>query len=178
MLSQAEREDARLTNVSVPQAMKPATAKSSIKALEAELANAKQLHAQKLANYAATQSAKHEEKMDALHTLYMNARSFVTTEKQLNALLRQQFDDKKRFENDEGEGDSLWHLGSPVSVKDMIADATGRPRARIGSASGAVLSSMNGRERFASQRKDVDEIVGRDQERLKKIAERLSGGKI
>lgn len=177
LLTQSEREDARLTNVSVPSAMKPVTSQTSLAALEAEVATAKAQHAQKLANYQQFTVAKREAKMDALHTLYMNARSFITTESQLRQLLTKQFDDKKRFTNEVADGDSMWQFGPPASVKDMISDATGRPRGRS-AMSGEILSSMNPSARLSSSLQGDREQRGRDQERLKRIAEKLSGGKI
>lgn len=178
LLSQSEREDARLTNVSTPTAMLPTNDNTalSLKALEAELANAKFLHTQKLENYKNFKSAKHAAKMDALHTLYMSARSFVTTEAQMRALLAQQFEDPKRFTNEVANGDSMWQFGPPESIKDKIGDAAGKPRKQA--ISGEMLSSLKASSRLAMGVQAEREQVGQDQERMKKIAEKLSGGKI
>lgn len=176
LLTQSEREDARLTNVSVPSSMLPQTSQASLKALEDEVANLRAIHAQKVANYTTYTSTKHSEKMDALHTLYMSARDFITTETQMRDLLKSQFEDPNRFTNDVDKGDSMWQFGPPSSIRDMIGDAAGKPRkAQI---SGEMLSSLKASSRLASGIQAEREHVGQDQERMKKIAEKLSGGKI
>lgn len=176
LLSQSEREDARLTNVSVPTAMLPMTSQPSLKAIEAELENLRAIHAQKVANYVTFKSTKHSEKMDALHTLYMSARSFVINETQMRALLAQQFEEPNRFTNDVGTGDSMWQFGAPESIKDMISNAAGKPRKQT--ISGEMLSSLKASSRLAERIHGEREQVGQDQERMKRIAEKLSGGKI
>lgn len=180
LLNQAEREDARLTNTSIPSSMKP-DAQTSIATLESEVAVAKRIHAEKVANYERHVQAKNAEKMDALHTLYMNARNFVTTEKQLAELLKAQFDNKQRFVSDVSAGDSLWNLGPPDSIKDMIADATNRPRTRSNQTNIDMLSSLSSlasTRRLARNMQGEADRISKDQDRLKKIAEKLSGGKI
>lgn len=201
LLSQAEREDARLTNVSTPSALhvSPAT---SLDALRAEVESAKQIHAQKVANYHNFTAAKQENKMDALHTLYMNARNFVTTEQQLDQLIRQQFDTSPPidyasrqqfalgssmsplsqeastpakhadFMTNEGRGESMWNLGPPDSIKDMIRDATGESK------DAPPFTSRGSAARLARGVTAANRRVAREQERFKRIAEKLSGGKI
>ncbi|KAJ9652501.1 hypothetical protein H2198_008249 [Neophaeococcomyces mojaviensis] len=183
LIAQAEREDARLTNVSVPSALNPSPT-TSLDALRAEVETAKQIHAQKVANYHNFTAAKHENKMDALHTLYMNARKFITTEKQLTQLIHEQFDtdsDADRlshrvmhadFKTTTSKGDSMWNLGAPDSIKDMIADASGSHRGRD------MFATVSTTDRFKKGQTGEKARFARDQERFKKIAEKLSGGKI
>lgn len=183
LLTQSEREDARLTNTTVPTAMQPSNntttpSKLSLAALEAELTHARTLHAQKVTNYTTHKSTKHAEKMDALHTLYMSARTFVTTEEQLEKLLAEQFEDPSRFTNDIASGDSMWQFGPPESVKDMIGQASGKPGRRQGGITGDMLSSLKASSRLAHGIQVEREQASMDQERLKRIAEKLSGGKI
>ncbi|KAI5305815.1 hypothetical protein KEM56_003254 [Ascosphaera pollenicola] len=86
------------------------------------------------------------ERQDMLHTLYMNARHFIVTEEQLDAHLRKVFDDN--FENDSVGGTSVWTTGAPSSIKDMMRYATDPEH-----------------HGYAKQ-----------EERLKKLAETLTGG--
>jgi len=175
LLKQSEREDARLTNVSTPKEMDP-NATASLAALEAQVATTKKLHEQKLANLERVEAEKHAAKMDALHTLYMNARKFVTTEKQLDELIKKQFDSDPNiqpshadFETTRGRGTSMWNFGPPDSVKDMVNEATNKSRNEtMANAMGRII-----KDTVATSAK-----FKKDQERMKKIAEKLSGGKM
>ncbi|KAK5943040.1 hypothetical protein PMZ80_004045 [Knufia obscura] len=177
LLKQAAREDARLTNVSTPQEMDP-NSTASLAALEAEVAITKKLHEQKLANLERVQAEKHAQKMDALHTLYMNARKFITTEKQLDDMIKDQFDQDPEgmvtrhadFKTTVGNGSSMWNFGPPDSIKDLITDASNK--ARGGDMMSAVTSRV-GKDQAAKAAR-----FAKDQERMKKIAEKLSGGKM
>lgn len=172
LLKQAEREDARLTNVSTPREMDP-NSTASLAALEAEVAISKKLHAQKVANLQRVNAEKQAQKMDALHTLYMNARKFVTNEKQLDQLIKEQFDHEPGhvrqadFQTNVGAGASMWNFGPPDSIKDLISGA-GK-----GKTSMADAVSRLGRDTAGDAAK-----FRKDQERMKKIAEKLSGGKM
>lgn len=163
LATQPPREDARLTSNSVPQAMK---IRRSATPIADDLAAAKALHERKVANYNASASAKTAERLDALHTLYMNARTFITTEDQLNYAIAQQFDDLAIFRSDTSDGKSMWNKGPPDTIRSLIANNQSQDGGLAG-----VLSAMRNRG---------DGRVGftRDQERMKKIAEKLSGGKI
>lgn len=165
LLSQLEREDARLTNNSVPVALR--RVKSSTPIAD-DLAVVKAMYEQKKANYERNAAAKKEERLDALHTLYMNAREFITTEEQLNAAIEFQFD-PARFRNDVAvDGKSIWNLGAPETIREMISNTKGG--AKTMSDSLARITRYG--DRASISRHD------RDQERFKKIAEKLSGGKI
>lgn len=101
------------------------------------------------ANYEAHESAKSEARKDAIHTLYMHARHFITTEEQLNDAV------EKAFTKDDGSPntDSMWEgPGRPRTTTEMLAESTG-PNKRL-------------------------DTEARASQRMKRIAEELTGGKI
>merc|ERR1712098_664467 len=110
--------------------------------------------AEKKARVEAIALAKEEQRRNALHTLYMNARSFITTEEELDAEIEKIF-----VEDPHASGnlnDNIWSVkGAPPSVLTM-------------------LSAVNN-----TQKKAIDfhrgpaALTGR---RMKKIAEELTGG--
>lgn len=163
LLLQPVREDARLTNNSVPKAMQLQKSKTPY---ADDLAIAKALYEQKVANYNATVAAKTEERLDALHSLYMNARNFITTNEQLDQAIEYEFDEV-RFKSDHAEGKSMWNKGAPDTIKAMINNAQVQESSITSRILGAGAEDNRARVRFQ-----------RDQERMKKIAEKLSGGKI
>lgn len=147
LLNQAEREDERLTANTVLTSMKP----KQLVALPPEEEEA--IYKARKARYDELQNAKRDARLDKLHTLYMNARKFITTQEQLASVIDAEF-----------EKASIWKLGPPSSLRDMLAGRNpGETKVDAGSMTNLVPSS----ERFL-----------RDQERMKKIAEKLSGGKI
>ncbi|EXJ79135.1 hypothetical protein A1O3_08636 [Capronia epimyces CBS 606.96] len=148
LAAQPEREDERLTKISVPSAMQPQ--KPLQLSPEEELA----IYNTRKAAHEARLAAKHEDRLDKLHTLYMNARSFITTKDQLAAALDATFTTTR----------SIWRTGKPDTVEEMIR--RGRDRTADQGRGGLMLAS------------DVNERALRDQERMQKIAEKLSGGKI
>lgn len=196
LLKQAEREDARLTNVSTPKEMVP-TSQSVLEALRAELNVAQRQYETKLANVAAHTEASQARKMDALHTLYMNARNFITTEEQLDSLVKQQFDiveDKNnnhaQFRTDTtSQGSSMWSYGPPQTINSKVGGKSG-PR----NSASTYMDAITGGSQFSrpSEKTNLDRYrdglirkkisdtsrLAKDQGRLKQIAEKLSGGKI
>ncbi|KIW72550.1 hypothetical protein PV04_00734 [Phialophora macrospora] len=149
LLSQPEREDERLTNVSIPSAMRP----QKLHQLSPE--EEQEIYKSRVAAHQAALAAKHEDRLDKLHTLYMNARNFITTKEQLASAIDQVFDTSR----------SIWDKeGKPDTVETMIA--RGRDRSADDGRGGTMLPG------------DVTERARKDQERMKKIAERLSGGKL
>ncbi|KAJ9640193.1 hypothetical protein H2204_003418 [Knufia peltigerae] len=149
LMTQAQREDERLTNASVPSSMRP----QKVHDLSPEEEEA--IYAARREAYQARQAVKHEERLDRLHTLYMNARHFITTKEQLTEAIDQAFQTTK----------SIWdRQGPPDTVEDMIR--RGRDRTGDQGRGGLRLSS------------EVNERVMKDQERMQKIAEKLSGGKM
>jgi len=154
LLTQEMREDDRLTNVSIPSAMRPQPLHQLPPQEELEIYNTR------LAAHQASLAAKHEDRLDKLHTLYMNARTFITTKDQLTEAIEKTFD----------KATSIWQRpakeggGMPETVKQMIK--SGRDRTEDQGRGGSMLPG------------DVAERALKDQERMTKIAERLSGGKM
>ncbi len=161
-MTQPPREDERLTNTSIPSCMR-VTPGSFSTALN-DSATASTLHARKLANVEKQATSKIESRRDALHTLYMNACTFITTEKQLTAEIDRVFDDPKLEWGDAAsDGESIWNKQPPATIATLLQEGTGRSeRAEVGSAI----------HRGETQRYRTD------QKRMKRIAEVLSGGKM
>jgi hypothetical protein len=113
--------------------------------------------AEKIARVRAKEAAREEQRKNALHTLYMQARSFITTEEQLDAKIEEIFK-----ETPEGESDSIWQWtivarGAPPTVQDM-------------------LSAVNNTEKEAVKyHSGPAQITG---QRMKRLAEELTGGKM
>ncbi|KAI1940594.1 hypothetical protein LOZ66_002190 [Ophidiomyces ophidiicola] len=84
--------------------------------------NAEQRLAKSKANVAMKQRSKSEDRIDSIHTLYMNARSFIVTEEQLNAEIERVFPEGENPEwtNDRTAGDSVWNLGPPPTVNELL----------------------------------------------------------
>jgi hypothetical protein len=103
----------------------------------------------------------------ALHSLYMNARNFITTEEQLLAEIEKKFlpggrNPEFRRSDFAETGDNIWVKGVPSTVKDLISENTAR-------------APKNGQPPAPS---DMKTKYRKDQERMKRIAEELTGGKI
>ncbi len=109
--------------------------------------------AEKAARVQAKEAAREEQRKNALHTLYMQARSFITTEEELDAKIEEIFQAPP-----EGETDSIWDVTkAPPTVMDM-------------------LSQVNNTQREAIKfHASPAQITG---QRMKKIAEELTGGKM
>ncbi|KXT11485.1 hypothetical protein AC579_2411 [Pseudocercospora musae] len=121
----------------------------------------------KRANVAARALEKQEERMDSLHTLYMNARDFIVTPEQLDKAVDEAFgtpENPVKFGQSygpwdvESRGKSVWTLGKPISVQDMLNRANQTPSSR------AV--------------EDASGTSAIKRERIRRIAETLTGGKM
>lgn len=154
LINQAERIDERLTNVSVPQAMKPKRGLHIIKSW-------KGFQRRKIRDRT---EKKEEERRDALHTLYMNARNFITTEEQLDVAIEKAFPEggNPEFATDTKLGDNIWNLGSPATIADLLDASVSRVR----------------KDFTKAGLTEADHKFNVDQERMKRIAEELSGGKM
>jgi hypothetical protein len=154
LLNQPERDDERLTNPSVSQDIKDFMA-GKLRKLESPLALARRRERnEKL------QQAKEAKRKDALHTLYMQARNFITTEQQLDEAIDRVFGTpEKPTEFAPGvRSSSPWDKGAPPTVQEMLASqgiGEASSPGQKGNGSYAVINS-----------------------RLKKIAEDLTGGKV
>ncbi|KAL4804257.1 hypothetical protein BDV18DRAFT_29005 [Aspergillus unguis] len=96
---------------------------------------------------------KEMERQDSLHTLYVNARNFITTEAQLAAEIEKVFPEgpNEAWINDQKYGDNVWNLGFPRGMNLRLNDTANR------------------RE---TERWDI--IQGR----VKQLGEQITGGKI
>lgn len=108
------------------------------------------------AKYEAKAKDKEAWQMDSLHTLYMQAKDFITTEAQLDAAVEEAFGTEempKRF-GALADGLSMWDVAKPDTVAELLRKAN-----TDDTSTGGDLASLR-------------------QERLKVIAEQLTGGKI
>lgn len=162
MLHRPEREDERLTNPSVDPVLQQLLEDSTVPDpnREARLAAQRERVAQKAA-------IREQDRADALHDLYLNARTFITTEEQLNAAIDDEFgtpENPRVFKSSEfsrmtSASSSVWAYGKPDSVQDLLNRSLGRPVK-----GGAMSSSVKGRSSQLTK------------ERVARIAEELTGG--
>ncbi|TVY80364.1 hypothetical protein LSUE1_G007868 [Lachnellula suecica] len=143
-----QREDERLTNPTITQATN--TLQRSVpdpRREERVLAKA--------ARVKAKEAMREEARKNALHTLYMHARSFITTEEQLDEEIEAIFVPKP-FKG--SNSDNIWEAsGSPPTVQDM-------------------LTVVNHNQKVAAQyHQGPAPLTGK---RMQKIAEELTGGKM
>lgn len=155
LISRPEREDERLTNPSHNLDLL-ALYKGPVPNPTGPLRLA-QSRANQAQHFATRQAAR----LDSLHTLYSHARTFIVNPKQLDAAVDEAFgtnEDPKEFSGEMDDTHSVWGLGKPQSVQDMLDRAN---RAKSGRA-------MEG----ASGYVDVSN------ERVRRIAEALTGGRM
>lgn len=113
-----EPEDQRLTRPSVHTAAHPSQ-HSNIPD-----PNREERIAQKRANVAAKQEEREQLRRSMLHTLYVNARHFITTEDQLETAIDEAFDDPDQFTNDQLRGQNIWAMGRPETAKELMGFTT------------------------------------------------------
>ncbi|EKD13629.1 uncharacterized protein L3040_005117 [Drepanopeziza brunnea f. sp. 'multigermtubi'] len=145
-----QREDERLTNPTIKQANRILQS-GPVPDPQREMRVA-----EKKARVRAKEQLRQEERRDALHTLYMNARNFITTEEQLDAKIEEIFvrDPHAPHNLD----DNIWNvLKAPPTVMDL-------------------LSVVNGTQKTIV--KFHEPPSARTGIRMKKIAEELTGGKM
>jgi hypothetical protein len=145
------REDERLTSTTIRQALQELQkgrlqdpGRDERIAEAAERVKAKEL-------------AREAQRKDALHTLYMHARDFITTEAQLDAEIEKIFVESPFGESHPGQT-NIWDVyGAPPTVQDM-------------------LSTVNNTQKSAlDYHRGPGAITGK---RMTKIAEELTGGKM
>ncbi|KAL9128856.1 MAG: hypothetical protein Q9217_002545 [Psora testacea] len=150
-----QREDERLTNATVLQSDIPR--RHTILPdpdREARLAAKRE-------NVARHTVAKEEERRDMLHTLYINAGTFITTGSQLDQVVDRVFDNVEQFTNDEKRGQNIWNLGFPETVEEMLG----------GKASGVRVNRPKALDNALVSRKELHD------HRMTRIGEELTGGK-
>ncbi|KAI9807898.1 MAG: hypothetical protein M1825_005204 [Sarcosagium campestre] len=151
LLSRKEREDERLTAATVTAAMRQLqVGKLPDPGREARVA-------QGTANAIATEQRRSQSRQEALHTLYMNARNFITTEAQLAEEVERVFAPQPEEWTDVFVGRNIWNRGPPETVQDM-------------------LNVLNKAEKNAlAYHSGYGDLSSR---RVKRIAEELTGGKM
>lgn len=112
---------------------------------------------QKQRNVAMTVEAGKEERQTMLHNLYVNAREFATTDTQVEDALSKAFDTNEHFSTDISTGMNIWNLGVPKNTKQI----------RTGVDKGVAKAVSTGTR---------NETL--TMERLRKITEELTGGKV
>ncbi|KAI9862315.1 MAG: hypothetical protein M1813_004791 [Trichoglossum hirsutum] len=151
LLHEEEREDVRLTSPTVPQSLKqlqrgplPDPDRAQRIAAKAEVVQMKQ-------------AQRAEERNDSLHSLYMHARDFITTEEQLNEAIERVFVSHPREFVDSDKGENIWNTGPPDTVQEMLDRVNKAEKKAIDFHEGlAVLTDR----------------------RVRRIAEELTGGKM
>ncbi len=99
------------------------------------------------------------ERQEKLHTLYVHAGHFITTEKQLDEVVDKVFDNTRQFSSDARPGLNIWNLGYPESVNELLSKA-----------------NMNPGTQKAMEVAEGSQPVMR--ERMKRLSEELTGGKM
>ncbi|KAA6410120.1 MAG: hypothetical protein FRX48_05539 [Lasallia pustulata] len=151
LIRQPEREDERLTNPTVTQALRPPkTQLLPDPDHEARMA-------EKRARVAEKEAEKVEERRNMLHSLYMNARTFITSEAQLNSEVDKVFDDLDLWTTAEVRGQNVWNLGPPETVQQMLG--------RVNRTGKNAVDYNQGYAPITAQRE-------------RRIAEELTGGKM
>lgn len=119
IFQQPEREDERLTRSSTIQAMLPT--KQSV----LPDPNREERIALSQARLEAKQAEKKAVRKADLQSLYMNARTFITTEEQLAAEIERVFPEGENVAwlNDHQPGENIWNLGSPSTVNSLVNQA-------------------------------------------------------
>lgn len=164
LMTQPPREDERLTSTSIPSSMRVAPGKSST--LLNDPTTASTLHALKTTNFQTQVANKSSTRLDALHTLYMHARSFITTEKQLSAEIDRAFDHPaEEWGTAVSTGDNVWNREPPVTIATLFRENTAAGNG--GGERGELPGHRSETQRYRN-----------DQRRMKRLAEVLSGGKM
>lgn len=160
LLAKPEREDERLTSPTIELELQKLLETASIEDPDrgARLAAMRARVAQKAAD-------RDEAQTSALHALYLNAREFIVNEAQLTAAIDQEFGtDQEPRVWDMHHSDpsrSVWNLGRPATVQDMLNRANGKG----GNGMSAVSSSTRGTSNVITK------------ERITRMIEELTGGK-
>ncbi|KAM0799436.1 hypothetical protein BDR22DRAFT_855377 [Usnea florida] len=152
LLYAPEPEDVRLTTPSVLSTQRPMKHQRLPDPARAARVEAKR---QNVADMAAM---REENRRHALHKLYVHAGDFITTEEQLERVVERAFEDRTQFRNDNAEGVNIWNLGFPETVQQLLGKTDRRGRQ-------SALDSAEG-----------NQVLTR--ERMKKIGEELTGGKM
>ena len=151
LLAMPERDDEAFTNPSILQALQ-STRGGLIPDPDREARLA-----EKKARVEAKEAARREERRSALHDLYMNSANFITSVRVLESVVEKVFN-QPNFGSDSGTGENIWNKGYPETVQEML-----------------------NRVNKSGDSKAIDYYQGYGaitKERLDRIAEELTGGKI
>lgn len=157
LLHRPEREDERLTNPTIDLELQ-----SLLNGAPVEDPDKAVRLMEKKQRVALMEAARKEDRADALHHLYINARNFITNESQLAKAIDTEFgsqDAPRVFDPNRADIPSVWAYGKPDTVQDMLNRASGR------GGRGALASSTKGRSTSLTK------------ERVTKIGEELTGGR-
>lgn len=148
LLAKAEREDERLTNPTTTMLMQSLRREATLPDPNRE---------ERLVRMRANVEAKHaqqvEDRRDDLHTLYMHARSFITTESALDRRIEEVFtEDPANFHG----GASIWQSNAPESIQQKLLIVN----------------------RSRKTEEDANWVVSATRDRVRQIAEELTGGKM
>jgi hypothetical protein len=105
------------------------------------------------------QKTMEEQRRDELHTLYMHARNFITTEKQLDEAIEKVFVEKP-WAHVAGKENTvnIWDAeGTPLTVQDMLSEVNNTQKAAVSYHRGPAVATGK---------------------RMLRIAEELTGGKM
>ncbi|KAF2140963.1 uncharacterized protein K452DRAFT_351663 [Aplosporella prunicola CBS 121167] len=154
LVSLPEREDERLTNPSITQSVRDILSGKQASLTEADIQAKKE-------NIRVREAVKALHRKDQLHTLYMHARSFIVTEEQFDKTLEEVFGTEEKPASfsryAEHQGRSIWARDRPMNTAEMLDESQGRGRAALSRTEGFVHTTRD---------------------RIQKIAEELTGGKI
>ncbi|KAI9835382.1 MAG: hypothetical protein M1837_003792 [Sclerophora amabilis] len=154
LVHEAEREDERLTSPTITKAMRQLQIGTPPDPDRAERIAAKE------ARHQAQAAARDEWRRDAAHTLYMHAREFITTEQHLNSVIDEVFTEQpEQWESNRMPGENIWNVDAPETVQQLLNKAN-KPERR-----GISMGNIEGATRITQQR-------------IRKIAEELTGGKM
>ncbi|TGO41737.1 hypothetical protein BHYA_0017g00470 [Botrytis hyacinthi] len=145
-----QREDERLMNPTITEAM------SKLQVGFVPDPNRESELAQKALRVQIRAAEREEQRKNALHTLYMKARSFITTEEQLNAKIDEIFTNP--FDKNAPYKRNIWEVHEkPPTVQDMLSGVNNSHKTAVGKYSHPAV------------------ITGT---RMQHIAEELTGGKM
>ena len=156
-----EREDERLTRPTLLRSASPLSATVLPDPHHAERM------AEKRRRYQELQAAKDEERLSALHTLYINSKDFIVSQADLEKKVSAEFD-KPFYQNNPDRGiwdeegypeDLRWLVAQQAMRSDQYAAALGKGKP------GDVAIEQNSR------------LLERSMERAQRIADELTGGK-
>lgn len=156
LLNAPPNEDDRLTRTSLTQEMIAPLKHQGPYMIDP---NAQERRKAKVERYEAQRAAKAAETQDALHTLFMRARDFIVTNEQLDKEIESAFGTSDAPVKWGENSPSVWANGPPSSLQSKL-EATGQ------------MSGGDLREA------DVRARARLSQQRLKKVAETLTGGKM